>query len=188
VSAWYAARAASVSAGGFFVPRLTVWESASDAAWCAAAAAATAGLQWDDPAWDDALRQSWFAYDFEPTDDAAWEQERWEAACEFGRTGFPSTFSGWRTEREAQARLLRDVFGAPTRPAPAFARSWLAWNDGTARKMAQTIYQHRRFADLPILADALEDAGCADADVLTHCRGGEHVRGCWVVDLLLNKI
>jgi hypothetical protein len=46
----------------------------------------------------------------------------------------------------------------------------------------------RRFADLPILADALEDAGCADAAILAHCRsGGEQVRGCWVVDLLLGK-
>jgi hypothetical protein len=54
--------------------------------------------------------------------------------------------------------------------------------------MAQAIYEGRRFADLPVLADALEDAGCADAALLGHCRGpGEHVRGCWVVDLLLGK-
>jgi hypothetical protein len=82
--------------------------------------------------------------------------------------------------------------------------SWLQWNDGTVLKIAQSIYggagfaelpilsgdhqDARRFADLPILADALEDAGCADAAILEHCRsGGEHVRGCWVVDLLLGK-
>ncbi len=41
---------------------------------------------------------------------------------------------------------------------------------------------------MPVLADALEDAGCADADILAHCRGhGPHVRGCWVVDLVLGK-
>jgi hypothetical protein len=44
------------------------------------------------------------------------------------------------------------------------------------------------FADLPILADALEDAGCTEAAVLAHCRGGgEHVRGCWAVDLLTGR-
>jgi hypothetical protein len=65
---------------------------------------------------------------------------------------------------------------------------WLRWNDGTVVKLAQSIYDERRFTDLPILADALEDAGCADADILAHCRGpGPHVRGCWVVDLLLGK-
>ena len=54
--------------------------------------------------------------------------------------------------------------------------------------LAEAIYDDRRFADLPILADALEDAGCTSADVLDHCRTpGEHVRGCWVVDLVLEK-
>ena len=52
----------------------------------------------------------------------------------------------------------------------------------------QAIYDDRTFDRLPILADALEDAGCSAADILAHCRsGGEHVRGCWVVDLLLGK-
>jgi hypothetical protein len=55
-------------------------------------------------------------------------------------------------------------------------------------KLAQVIYDERRFTDLPILADALEEAGCTNSDVLDHCRGpGPHVRGCWVVDLLLDK-
>ena len=54
--------------------------------------------------------------------------------------------------------------------------------------MARTIYEQRSFADLPILADALEDAGCHNEDILGHCRQpGEHVRGCWVVDLVLGK-
>jgi hypothetical protein len=54
--------------------------------------------------------------------------------------------------------------------------------------LAQSIYDQRRFADMPILADALAEAGCTNADVLNHCRQpGEHVRGCWVVDLLLGK-
>ena len=54
-------------------------------------------------------------------------------------------------------------------------------------KMAQLIYDDRAFDRLPLLADALEDAGCTDADILGHCRGGGHVRGCWCVDLLTGK-
>jgi hypothetical protein len=57
-----------------------------------------------------------------------------------------------------------------------------------AGKIARAIYDGRAFERMPILADALEDAGCGDADILRHCREpGEHVRGCWVVDLLLGK-
>jgi hypothetical protein len=83
--------------------------------------------------------------------------------------------------------ILRDVFGNPFR-RPVISRSCLEWNDWMVLRIAQTTYEERRFADLPILADALEDAGCTDSDILTHCRTpGEHVRGCWVIDLLLGK-
>jgi hypothetical protein len=54
--------------------------------------------------------------------------------------------------------------------------------------MARKMYDSRDFSDMPVLADALEEAGCQDADILVHLRGPEpHVRGCWVVDLLLGK-
>jgi len=54
--------------------------------------------------------------------------------------------------------------------------------------MAQMIYENRSFGILAILADALEEAGCADTDILDHLRGpGPHVRGCWAVDLILGK-
>jgi hypothetical protein len=90
-------------------------------------------------------------------------------------------------ECAAAVRSFHDVFGNPFRPV-VVDPPWLTWNDAAVRKLAQFIYDERRFADLPILADALEDAGCSDADILAHCRGGgEHVRGCWVVDLLLGK-
>jgi hypothetical protein len=90
------------------------------------------------------------------------------------------------TEQRAQARLLRDVFQPFS--SHTVHPSWLTWNDGTARKIAQAIYDERAFERLPVLADALEDAGCDDADILRHCREpGEHVRGCWVIDLLLGK-
>jgi hypothetical protein len=89
--------------------------------------------------------------------------------------------------RLSQAHLLRDIYGIVSRTV-TFSSSWLVWNDGIIRKLAQAIYQERAFDHLPILADALEDAGCDNADILTHCRsGGEHVRGCWVIDLLLGK-
>jgi len=91
-------------------------------------------------------------------------------------------------ESIAQCSLLRDIFGTlPFRPT-LINPSWLAWNDGTILRLAQAIYNDRRFADMPILADALEEAGCTDAEILAHCRGeGPHFRGCWVVDLLLGK-
>jgi hypothetical protein len=83
--------------------------------------------------------------------------------------------------------LLRDIFGNPFRPL-TFDRSWLAWNNSTVAKISQAIYEDRAFDRLPVLADALEDAGCHDADILAHCRQSrEHVWGCWVVDLLLGK-
>jgi hypothetical protein len=90
-------------------------------------------------------------------------------------------------EAEALNHLFRDIFGNPFRPI-AVNPAWLTWKDGTVRRIARAIYDERAFDRLPILADALADAGCDDADILAHCRsGGEHVRGCWVVDLLLGK-
>ena len=63
-----------------------------------------------------------------------------------------------------------------------------AWRSESSVALASAIYAERAFDRLPILADALEEAGCDHADVLAHCRGpGPHVRGCWVVDLLLGK-
>ncbi len=83
--------------------------------------------------------------------------------------------------------LLRDVVGNPYRLVTV-DRAWLVWKDTCVVRLAQTIYADRTFDRLPILADALEDAGCDNADILAHCRSPEpHVRGCWVVDLLLGK-
>jgi hypothetical protein len=85
-----------------------------------------------------------------------------------------------------QCALIRDIFGNPFRPQLTVDRSWLSWNDRTVPNLAQAIYIDRSFDRLPILADALEEAGCDNADILNHCRQhGEHVRGCWVVDLLV---
>jgi hypothetical protein len=79
---------------------------------------------------------------------------------------------------------LHDIFGNPFRPV-AFDP---AWRTADVTAIAQTIYVERRFTDLPILADALEEAGCTNTDLLDHCRlPGDHVRGCWAVDLVLGK-
>ena len=82
------------------------------------------------------------------------------------------------------SHLARDIFGNPFRPA-ALDPSWLT---STVVTLARGIYEERAFDRMPILADALQDAGCDNEDVLNHCRGpGPHVRGCWVVDLVLGK-
>ena len=88
-------------------------------------------------------------------------------------------------ERRTHARLLRDIFGNPFRPV-AFDP---AWRTSTVVALARGMYDTRDFAPMPILADALQDAGCDHPDILDHCRDpeGTHVRGCWVVDLVLGK-
>jgi hypothetical protein len=89
-------------------------------------------------------------------------------------------------ERRAQAELLRELFGNPFRPAHV-EPSWATWGNGAAVALARVIYDNNQFEDLPYLADALLDAGCADERMLEHCRTpGGHVRGCWVVDLILS--
>jgi hypothetical protein len=95
---------------------------------------------------------------------------------------------GW-TEKgaSAQADLLREMVMNEFRPVTVDPL-WLAWNDAAIPRLAAGIYHDRAFDHLPILADALEDAGCDNTDILDHCRGpGPHVRGCWVIDLLLGK-
>lgn len=87
-------------------------------------------------------------------------------------------------ERIAQANLLRDIFGNPFRKVKFNKK----WRSSTVVALAKEIYEAKAFDQLPILADALQDAGCENEDILTHCRGpGPHVRGCFVVDLLLGK-
>jgi hypothetical protein len=86
-----------------------------------------------------------------------------------------------------QVAVLRDLVG-PLFQTLTIDSRWLLWNDRTVPMIARGIYHERAFDRMPILADALEDAGCGDADILRHCREqGQHVRGCWVIDLLLGK-
>jgi hypothetical protein len=94
-----------------------------------------------------------------------------------------------RAEREVQAKLVRDIFPNPFRPLPFHPTSFSPeWRTSTAVALARQMYESRDFGAMPILADALQDAGCDNDEVLSHCRGpGPHVRGCWVVDLVLGK-
>jgi hypothetical protein len=113
---------------------------------------------------------------------------------------------------ERMAALLRDIIGNPFRalspvrppdppwltaevlaatgPWPHLLDGWFnsAWVTSDAVAVARQMYESRDFSALPILADAFQDAGCANATVLDHCRcSGPHIRGCWVVDLVLGK-
>lgn len=90
-------------------------------------------------------------------------------------------------ERRMQRRLMLDIFGNPFRPVTVDP-IWRAANDGAALNLARAIEAENNFRRLHILADALEDAGCANDDILDHCRNkGTHVRGCWVVGLILGR-
>jgi len=123
------------------------------------------------------------------------------AAFAVYRAGFNATHGIWEQayylhldsatrdnpEIAAQCELLRCVFGNPfNRASPDLFALGLAHRE--LRPLARSIYEEQAFARLPILAESLEDADCSDAAILAHCRGsGPHVRGCWVVDLLLGK-
>jgi hypothetical protein len=90
-----------------------------------------------------------------------------------------------RTADRELGRLLREIFPNPFREV-RIEPAWLRWSDGAVRHIAETINDEGDFARVPILADALEEAGCTDEHLLGHLRaGGPHVRGCWVVDLLI---
>jgi hypothetical protein len=105
------------------------------------------------------------------------------AGCAVSLIGHESLEAG-RAEEMFQCLLLRDIFGNPFRPITISPD----WPTATVIALARGMYKSRDFSPMPILADAMEDAGCENSDVLTHCRGpGTHVRGCWVVDTVLGR-
>jgi hypothetical protein len=147
------------------------WESFRSAA--AAVANAPDGWSW---LWSDVLRLA----------HAAAERA---VRCALGAR--PTSTDGLRAwngylarARKAQAELAREVFGNPFRPAPAEA----FWVTPDAQTLADGIAAERDFDALPVLADALEDAGCDDEALLRHCRGGgKHALGCWALDVAAGK-
>jgi hypothetical protein len=109
------------------------------------------------------------------------------AAAAFGwaagvTTGFAKAK---KAERAQQAIVVREMFGNPFRPV-TFSANWLT---STVLTLAQHIYESREFSAMPILADALQDAGCDNEELLNHLRDPKaaHVRGCWALDLVLGK-
>jgi hypothetical protein len=89
---------------------------------------------------------------------------------------------------EGHPEIVRDVVGNPFR-RPAIDPLWLMWRDGFIAGLAASIYEDQRFDEMPILGDALEDAGCSDRTLLAHCHDdAPHVRGCWVLDRLLGRV
>lgn len=104
------------------------------------------------------------------------------AYCAAAPTGAPAP--GFLYPRANRA-LLADIVG----PVPRATKFAPAWRTDTAVSLARGMYDSRDFAAMPILADALQDAGCEDEELLAHCRTAKypHVRGCWVVDLVLGR-
>jgi hypothetical protein len=126
-----------------------------------------------------------FAHDVDPVAlaaDVAGEALAFEADPVRGSSRW---YAALQAEQKVQCAVLRDLFSPPTfRPVEIDP----CWRTPAVVALATAIYEERRWQDLPILGDALQEAGCADEDVLAHCRRpGPHARGCWLVDLLLKK-
>jgi hypothetical protein len=123
----------------------------------------------------DAIRMGGVSYDR-----AQYQREvltLYQAGEEAGR-------SARNSEKVFQCNILRDIFGNPFRRVTLDPR----WLTSTVIDLARTIYEERVWERMPILADALMDAGCDSEEVINHCRGpGPHVRGCWVIDLLTGR-
>jgi hypothetical protein len=117
--------------------------------------------------------------------------ERWAMLAAVGASASSARVTPDRGESlGGRCDLLRDIFGNPFQSRSPFR--WVVveprWLTSTVVALARSVYDERAFDRLPILADALQDAGCESADVLDHCRGeGVHARGCWAVDLVLGK-
>jgi hypothetical protein len=101
-----------------------------------------------------------------------------------GRTFVSFDDAKLKVRRETVA-ILRDVMGIPSRPA-AIEPRWRTWNGGVVVDLAKAVSAEAAWDRMPILADALQEAGCLDQDMLNHCRSRcVHVRGCWVIDAIL---
>jgi hypothetical protein len=114
-----------------------------------------------------------------------------DAAQWLGRCGAGYAITDWQAELATRTRwqvgLVHEVIGNPFRPR-VLEPVCLNWGNGLVRHLAEGIYEEKAFERMGVLGDALEDAGCRDDVILDHCRGGgEHVRGYWVLDLILGR-
>jgi hypothetical protein len=111
---------------------------------------------------------------------ATWSAFSARDAVSAGRQGVRADLD----EAAVQSDLVRDIFGNPFRPVTFDPR----WRTSDVVGLAQAIYDDKAFERMPILGDALMDAGCEEEQIIAHCRGdGPHVRGCWVVDLVFGN-
>jgi hypothetical protein len=105
-------------------------------------------------------------------------------ACDSARRPLTAASVRWWRVPDS-AVILRDILNNPFRPVK-IDKAWLKWNKAAVVSLARAVYEDRAFDQLPILADALEDAGCSDDNILSHCREpGWHARGCWLLDAVL---
>ena len=155
---------AALTASAFPSPPKSIWERIADAL--------------DDPWWEDEMDKGdrlapALVTARHAARAAAYLQGEWVLDS-------PATIA----EQREQTALVHCLFGNPFHPRPEST----AGLTREVRALADGIYAEHAFDRMPLLADALEASGCPNADMLEHCRsGGEHARGCWVVDLLLDK-
>jgi hypothetical protein len=115
-------------------------------------------------------------------------EDDWEKALERAAAAGSDAVAVWTELNRRSCGLVSCIFGNPFQPRAVVHPDILAWQGGTPLKIARGIYEERAFDRMPILADALEDAGCADAALLGHLRSpAPHVRGCWVIDALTGR-
>jgi hypothetical protein len=179
---------------GGMVALYKAWDAAQSAADYASGIAAQATASSDtekSAAWQEAFQAAW-DHGASPTqalaeaDAAIPASSAWLALRETAR----------KEERDAQANLLRDIFGNPFRQLPLIDSAWIVLHEGTIARLAWSVYEERKLpagtfeaGRLGVLADALEEAGCAQVELLTHLRSpGPHVRGCFAVDAMLAKL
>lgn len=163
-------RAAARAATWYSASRAAAWAAAWDTAWAAA---------WD-AARDAAKDVAWAA-----GEDTAWKMQSNVLRCIFGNPSRPMLVPQG-TWIWTNPQGVVDEHGC--NPAPWLPKHWLTWHDATVPRLAQAIYDNRTFDRLPILADALEEAGCDNEDILAHLRSLDpHARGCWTLDVILGK-
>ena len=137
-------------------------------------------------AYDAAIRVDHLARHIGVMEKRDWDANDYEVT-EHGPRLRPTAWSSGRSEQAArQARTLRELFGSLPFCPITLDQSWLT---ATVKALAQHVYESRDFSAVPILADAIQDAGCDNADILTHLRDANatHVPGCWALDLVLGK-
>jgi hypothetical protein len=118
-----------------------------------------------------------------------------EASADLGASKVRGSIGMFPRTADRAVAMVRDIFSNPFKPSTAIDASWVAWNSGSLKNLAQVAYDELQLPAgyleaerLAVLADALEQAGCADANLMSHLRAeGPHVRGCWALDLVLNR-